>query len=63
MDLDKPGIARCQNHRAALIADLLVGTLDHAMALAGGTRLDLAGRGDLEALLGRRLGLHLGHFA
>src|SRR6218665_3345552 len=33
------------------------------MALAGGCRLHLARRGDLEPLLGSRLRLHLGHFA
>src|SRR5690606_22466234 len=48
---------------AAGIADELVGALDHAVALAGGSRKHLAGAGDLEPLLGGRLGLHLGHFA
>ena len=36
---------------------------DQAMALDAGSGLHLAGRGDLESLLDRRLGLHLGHFA
>nr|CAI0340404.1 hypothetical protein SHINE37_44273 [Rhizobiaceae bacterium] len=52
-----------QHHGAARVANELVGTLDHAVALAGSGSDDLAGRGDLEPLLGRRLRLHLGHFA
>ena len=52
-----------ENHRAAGIANELVAALDHAVALAGRGRLYLAGRGDLEPLLGGRFGLHLGHFA
>ncbi len=51
MDLDQALIARRQDHGAALVADLLVGALDHAVALAGLAGLDLAGRGDLEPLL------------
>jgi hypothetical protein len=62
VDLDKPGIAGGQNHGAALVADLLVGALDHAVLLAGASGLDLARGCKLEALLGRALGLHLGHF-
>src|SRR5262245_5226012 len=49
--------------RAAVLADLLVGPLDHAMALARHRRQDLAGAGYLEALLGARFRLHLGHLA
>ena len=37
--------------------------LDHAMALAGLTRANLARGGHLEPLLGRRFCLHLGHLA
>src|SRR5690606_19858960 len=57
------GIGFSENHRAASVADELVGTLDHAMALAGSGGQNLAGAGDLEPLLRGRLGLHLGHFA
>src|SRR3954453_5451865 len=49
--------------RAAQLADLLGGPLDHAVALPGMRRDDLSGAGDLEALLGARLPLHLGHLA
>src|SRR5690606_12985854 len=52
-----------KHHRAARVADELVGTLDHAMALAGGLHLDPAGGGHLEPLLGGRFCLQLGHFA
>src|SRR3954462_5146217 len=48
---------------AAVLADLLLGPLDHAVALAGHRRLDLALGGNLEALFSARLGLQLGHFA
>src|SRR5262249_11276975 len=47
--------------RAAVVADLLGGPLDHAVALARVRGQHLAGAGDLEALLGAGLGLHLGH--
>src|SRR5262249_46149237 len=47
--------------RAAVVADLLGGPLDHAMALARLGGHHLAGAGDLEALLGAGFGLHLGH--
>src|SRR5580658_3367749 len=52
-----------QHVGAAQLADLLLGALDHAVAL---TRLrieDLSGPRHLEALLGARLGLDLGHLA
>src|SRR5882724_8450639 len=52
-----------QRPRAAVVADLLVGPLDHAMAFAGEGREHLTGAGDLEALFCARLGLHLGHLA
>src|SRR5260370_558724 len=48
---------------AAVLADLLLGPLDHAVALAGHRRLHLAAGGDLEALFSARLGLQLGHFS
>src|SRR5688572_18581267 len=51
-----------QNASSAILQDLLRRALDHAMALAGHGGFDLAGAGDLEALLGARLGLDLGHF-
>src|SRR5690606_31079500 len=60
---DRLGVRFGQNHRAAGVADELVGTLDHAVALAGRSRQNLAGPGDLEPLLRGRFGLHLGHFA
>src|ERR1700730_13710846 len=49
--------------RAAVIADLLVGPLDHAVTLAGLRRHHLAAAGYLEALLRARFGLDLGHLA
>src|ERR1700730_8113138 len=49
--------------RAAVIADLLVGPLDHTVTLAGLRRQHLAAAGYLEALLRARLGLDLGHLA
>src|ERR1044072_6903869 len=45
-----------------MIADLLLGPLDHAVALTRHRRHDLSRTGDLEALFSARLGLHLGHF-
>src|SRR6478672_5014245 len=48
---------------AAVLADLLLGALDHAVAFAGHGRFHPAAGRDLEALLGARLGLDLGHFA
>src|SRR5690349_11046207 len=48
---------------AAVLTDLFLGPLDHAVALAGHRRLHLAAGGDLEALFGARLRLQLGHFA
>src|SRR5258707_7963352 len=48
---------------AAVLTDLLLGPLDHAMALAGHRRLHLAAGGNAEALFSARLGLQLGHFA
>src|SRR6202451_282971 len=48
---------------AAQLADLLLGALDHAVALARLRLEDLSGPRHLEALLGARLGLDLGHLA
>src|ERR1700685_2729633 len=48
---------------AAQLADLLLGALDHAVALARLRIEDFASRRHLEALLGARLGLDLGHLA
>src|SRR5262245_19275168 len=49
--------------RAAQLPDLLGGPLDHAVPLAGMRGHHLASASNLEALLGARLGLHLGHLA
>src|ERR1700732_4073612 len=50
-----------QDARAAVLEDLFVGPLDHAVTLARVGGEHLAAGGDLEALLGARLRLHLGH--
>ena len=47
---------------AALLADVLAVVADQAVTLASDAVLDLAGGGDLEALLHTALGLELGHF-
>src|ERR1700752_4657929 len=52
-----------QDVGAAQLADLLLGPLDHAVALAPLGIQHLAGAGNLEALLGARFGLDLGHLA
>ncbi len=41
-----------QRINAAVLTDLFLGSLDHAVALAGHCRLHLAAGGDLEALFG-----------
>src|SRR5437762_12835323 len=61
--LDALGFGGAQGRGAAQLADLLVGTLDHAVALARLAVLDLAARGEPEALFGARFRLHFGHFA
>src|SRR5690242_8584248 len=48
---------------AAVLADLLLGPLDHAVTLARHRRFDVALGGDLETLFSARFGLQLGHFA
>src|ERR1700722_10110383 len=63
ISLDIVAIGLEQNRGAAQLADRLLGPLDHAVALAGLRIKHLPGRRDLEALLGARLGLKLGHFA
>src|SRR6187551_1478994 len=47
---------------AAVLADVLGVVADQPVALAGNAVLDLACRGELEALLHTALGLQLGHF-
>src|SRR6266545_1024030 len=61
--LDLLGVGLEQDLGAAMLADLLLGPLDHAVALARLGKQHLAGAGDLEALLGARFGLDLGHLA
>src|SRR5262245_45926991 len=61
--LDVVTIRLEQDVGAAELADLLLGPLDHAVALAGLRIQHLPGAGDLEALFGARLGLDLGHLA
>src|SRR5262245_6626589 len=61
--LDVVTIRLEQDVGAAELADLLLGPLDHAVALAGLCIEHLPGPGDLEALFGARLGLDLGHLA
>src|SRR5262245_64502768 len=61
--LDVVTIRLEQDVGAAELADLLLGPLDHAVALAGLGIQHLPGAGDLEALFGARLGLDLGHLA
>ncbi len=52
-----------QNVGAAQVPDLLVGPLDHAVALAALGVKHLASACDFEALFSARLGLQLGHLA
>src|SRR5271170_2665540 len=61
--LDVVAVGLEQHVGAAQLADLLFGTLDHAVALARLRIEDLAGPRHLEALLGARFGLDLGHLA
>src|SRR5690242_296993 len=61
--LDVVTIRLEQDVGAAQLADLLLGPLDHAVALAGLLIKHLPAAGDLEALFGARLGLELGHLA
>src|ERR1700730_14352382 len=61
--LDVIAVGLEQHVGAAQLADLLFGALDHAVALARLRVEDLSGPRHLEALLGARLGLDLGHLA
>src|SRR5215470_795822 len=61
--LDVVAVGLEQRGGAAQLADRLVGPLDHAVALAGLLVEHLPAGRDLEALLGARLGLQLGHLA
>src|ERR1017187_2896399 len=63
ISLDIVAIGLEQDLGAAQLADCLLGPLDHAVALAGLLKHHLPGRRYLEALLGARLGLQLGHLA
>src|SRR4029078_9295058 len=61
--LDVVAVGLEQDGRAAQVADLLLGPLDHAVALALLGVEHLAGAGHPEARFGAALGLHLGHLA
>src|SRR5262245_56147412 len=61
--LDVVAVGLEQHAGAAQLPDLLLGPLDHAMALARLGKQHLAGAGNLEALFSARLGLDLGHLA
>src|SRR6185295_5023568 len=61
--LDLVAVGLEQHVGAAQLADLLLGPLDHAVALAALGIEHLAGARDLEALFGAGFGLQLGHFA
>src|ERR1700688_3859962 len=60
---DSVAVGLEQHIGAAQLADLLLGALDHAVALARLCIEDLSGPRYLEALFGARLGLDLGHLA
>src|SRR3954463_1683989 len=55
-------IGRREHIGAAVLADILAVVADQTVALASDAVLDLAGCGELEALLHTALGLQLGHF-
>src|SRR5216684_1058292 len=61
--LDPVAVGLEQHLGAAMLADLLGGPLDHAVALARLGEKHLSGGGDLEALFCARLRLQLGHLA
>ena len=63
MNFDEARITGRQNHGAALIAELLVRALDHAVALARTGSTNFPGSGHFKALLARGFRFHLGHFA
>jgi len=58
-----PGVLSGQDRRAPLIADELLGPLDHAVLLAGLVGAYLSAAGDAESLFRAALGFELGHFA
>src|ERR1700753_3817229 len=61
--LDVVAVGLEQNAGAAKLANLLLGPLDHAVALARMGGHHFAGGSHLEALFGARFGLQLGHLA
>src|SRR5258708_4419867 len=61
--LDVVAIGLEQHAGAAQLADLLLGPLDHAVALAGVGGHHFAGGSHFEALFSARFGLQLGHLA
>src|SRR5215475_12136025 len=61
--LDSVAVGLEHHLGAAVLADLLGGSLDHAVALARLSEQHLAGGGYLEALFCARLRLKLGHLA
>src|SRR3954454_23918004 len=61
--LDVVAIGLEQHAGAAQLADLLLGPLDHAVALAALGGHHFTGGSHLEALFSARLGLQLGHLA
>jgi hypothetical protein len=63
VDFDNARVTGRQNHGAALVAELLVRALDHAVALASTGGTDFPGSGHFKALLARGFRFHLGHFA
>src|SRR5436305_13405052 len=61
--LDVVAVGLEQHAGAAQLADLLLGPLDHAVALAALGGHHFAGGSHLEALFSARFGLELGHLA
>src|SRR5256885_11314624 len=61
--LDVVAVGLEQHAGAAELTNLLLGPLDHAVALAALGGQNFAGGSHLEALFSARLGLQLGHLA
>src|ERR1700733_2419073 len=61
--LDVVAVGLEQHARAAKLTNLLLGSLDHAVAFAGVGGHHFAGASHLEALFSARLRLQLGHLA
>src|ERR1700726_4807807 len=61
--LDVVAVGLEQHAGAAELTSLLLGPLDHAVALAGVGRHHFSGGSHFEALFGARFGLQLGHLA